>query len=169
MVICFSFVATWLIATAIERTIGLRGSPDEEDHLDAAQQGMSAYDSDAFAMPRTSAAITSAMAGTVVAGGSELRLVSAVLDGGAMDGPSLTDSLLDAGAQTVLSTDAHAFTPESQPHVVRGERRQRQATPLTRLEILVGQDHVAAVTEALRAGAGGPVHVIVQVVADDMS
>ena len=32
-----------------------------------------------------------------------------------------------------------------------------------------GQGQVAAVTEALRAGAGGPVHVIVQVVTDDVS
>jgi len=40
---------------------------------------------------------------------------------------------------------------------------------LTRPEVLVGEDHVAAVTEALRAGAGGPVHVIVQVVANDVS
>jgi len=37
------------------------------------------------------------------------------------------------------------------------------------MEILVGQGQVAAVTEALRAGAGGPVHVIVQVVTDDVS
>jgi len=43
------------------------------------------------------------------------------------------------------------------------------AVPLTRPEVLVGEDHVAAVTEALRAGAGGPVHVIVQVVANDVS
>ena len=45
------------------------------------------------------------------------------------------------------------------------------AVPLTRPEVLVGEDHVAAVTEAPRAGAGagGPVHVIVQVVANDVS
>ncbi|KYH42895.1 ammonium transporter [Branchiibius sp. NY16-3462-2] len=42
-VIAFSFVATWLIAMAIEKTIGLRVDPDDEAHLDATQQGMSAY------------------------------------------------------------------------------------------------------------------------------
>ncbi len=168
-VIAFSFVATWLIATAIERTIGLRGAPDDEDHLDEAQQGMNAYDSEAFATPRSTAALTGTPADPAVAGVADLRLVSAVLDGGAMDGPSLTDALLDAGAQRVLSSDAHAFTSQSRPQVVRGERRQRQPTPLTRLEVLVGHDHVAAVTEALRAGAGGPVHVIVQVVSDDVT
>jgi len=168
-VIAFSFVATWLIATAIERTIGLRGAPDDEDHLDEAQQGMNAYDSEAFATPRSTAALTGTPADPAVAGVADLRLVSAVLDGGAMAGPSLTDALLDAGAQRVLSSDAHAFTSQSRPQVVRGERRQRQPTPLTRLEVLVGHDHVAAVTEALRAGAGGPVHVIVQVVSDDVT
>ena len=40
---------------------------------------------------------------------------------------------------------------------------------MTRLEVLVGEDPVAVVTEALRAGAGGPVHVNVQVVANDVS
>ena len=33
----------------------------------------------------------------------------------------------------------------------------------------MGEDHVTAVTEALRAVALGPVHVIVQVVANDVS
>src|SRR6476659_1657052 len=61
-VIAFSFVATWLIATAIERTIGLRGAPDEEDHRDESQQGMNAYDSEAFATPRSTAAVTSTSA-----------------------------------------------------------------------------------------------------------
>ena len=84
-----------------------------------------------------------------------------------MDGPALTDSLMDAGALRVLSSEAPAFTPDLQPPVVRGARRQQQATPLTRLEVLVGEDNVGAVTEALRAGAGGAVHVIVQVVAND--
>jgi len=167
VVIAFSFVATWLIASAIEHTIGLRGSPEEEDHLDEAQQGMNAYESDAISTPRSAAALAGTTAATVPAGGKGLRLVSAVLDGGAMDGPALTDSLMDAGALRVLSSEAHAFTPDLQPQVVRGERRQQQATPLTRLEVLVGEDHVGAVTEALRAGAGGAVHVIVQVVAND--
>ena len=168
-VIAFSFVATWLIATAIERTIGLRASRDDEDHLDEAQQGMNAYESDAFANPRSTAAVTGNSAGPLVASAADLRLVSAVLDGGAMDGPSLTDALLDAGAQRVLSTDAHAFTSQSQSQVVRGERRQRQSTPLTRLEILVGQEHVAAITEVLRARAGDPAQVLVQAVANEAS
>ncbi len=33
----------------------------------------------------------------------------------------------------------------------------------------MGEDPVAVATEALRAGVGGPVHVIVQVVANDVS
>ena len=167
VVIAFSFVATWLIATVIERTIGLRAAPEDEGHLDEVQQGMNAYDSDAIGVATSALALTGTTAGTVVVGGPDLRLVSAVLDADAMDGPVLADSLLDAGAQRVLSSDAHAFSARSQPQVVRGERRERQATPLTRLEILVGREQVAAVTEVLRARTGGPVHVVVQVVADD--
>ena len=43
VVIAFSFVVTWLIATVIQRTIGLRSDPEDEADLDAVQQGMAAY------------------------------------------------------------------------------------------------------------------------------
>ena len=42
-VVTFSFCASWVIAVAIERTIGLRVAPEDEDHLDQRQQGMDAY------------------------------------------------------------------------------------------------------------------------------
>ncbi|PWJ27486.1 ammonium transporter [Branchiibius hedensis] len=50
-VIAFSFVATWLIAMAIQKTIGLRVDADDEDHLDAVQQAMTAYHDDTAPVP----------------------------------------------------------------------------------------------------------------------
>ncbi|MEI6622126.1 MAG: ammonium transporter [Actinomycetes bacterium] len=43
-VVAFSFVLTWIIATIIDKTIGLRVDPADEDHLDQVQQGQDAYD-----------------------------------------------------------------------------------------------------------------------------
>src|SRR5512132_3314064 len=42
-VVAFSFGAMWLIASAVEKTIGLRVSPATEHDLDVTQEGMSAY------------------------------------------------------------------------------------------------------------------------------
>ena len=43
-VVAFSFVLTWIIATVIQKTIGLRVDPADESHLDQVQQGQDAYD-----------------------------------------------------------------------------------------------------------------------------
>jgi ammonium transporter len=43
VVIAFSFVATYIIATVIQRTVGLRTDPADEARLDEVQQGATAY------------------------------------------------------------------------------------------------------------------------------
>ncbi|MDJ0114100.1 ammonium transporter, partial [Rhodococcus erythropolis] len=43
VVIAFSFVVTWLIATGIEKTIGLKLAPKDQVDIDRRQQGMDAY------------------------------------------------------------------------------------------------------------------------------
>ena len=80
-----------------------------------------------------------------------------------MDGGALTDSLLTAGAQQIVCSDAHVFTASLDSQVVRGERRVAQGTRRTRLEITTGPDHVAGVVAALRENAGRPVEVSVHV------
>ena len=42
-VIAFSFCLTWIIAMAIQKTIGLQVDPADEENLDQHQQGMQAY------------------------------------------------------------------------------------------------------------------------------
>ena len=161
-VIAFSFVLTWLIATGIEHTIGLRVSAEDEEHLDEVQQGMRAYDH---------SPIAGSVAATRVAPSSplivpahsrqDLRVVSAVIDAGDADISLLTDALLSAGAQRIISSDAHVYTATADPLLVRGERR-RQATPRTRLEIVSGAAEADAVRTALRENTTGPVDILVQ-------
>jgi ammonium transporter len=43
VVVAFSFCLTWLIATVVQKTIGLRADPADEGDLDRVQQGMEAY------------------------------------------------------------------------------------------------------------------------------
>lgn len=49
-VIAFSFIATWVIASVVQRTIGLRVESADEDHLDDVQQGVPAYQLDGQGM-----------------------------------------------------------------------------------------------------------------------
>lgn len=164
-VIAFSFVVTWLIAMGVEHTIGLRVSPEDEEHLDETQQDMSAYNDSPFVSSSPSAvAVPGARA--ELRGGQAVRLISAVVDARFMDGNQLTDSLLSAGAEQIISTEAHVYSTSIDSLVVRGERRQQQSAPRTRLEVIVAADRVASVVEALREHAGASVEVFVQETAD---
>ena len=88
-------------------------------------------------------------------------MVSAVIGAGDADISLLTDVLLSAGAQRIISSDAHVYTATADPLLVRGERR-RQATPRTRLEIVSGAAEADAVRTALRENTTGPVDILVQ-------
>lgn len=43
-VVAFAFILTWIIAIVIEKTIGLKVNPTDEDNLDLVQQKSTAYD-----------------------------------------------------------------------------------------------------------------------------
>ena len=161
VVIAFSFVVTWLIAMAIEHTIGLRVTSPDEEHLDEVQQAMPAYDDSPFASSSPSAVAGPTVSSAPARAGQHLRLISAVVDARVMDGNLFTDSLLAAGAQQIVSTDAHVYSASADSLVVRGERRQRQGTPRTRLEVVAGSDRVAPIVAALREHAGTTVEVFV--------
>ena len=161
VVIAFSFIVTWLIAMAIEHTVGLRVASGDEERLDDVQQAMRAYDDSPFASTSSSAVTRPAVAPAQTRRGQDLRLISAVVDARVMDGTVLTDSLLRAGAQQIVSTDALVYTASVDSQVVRGERRQRQGTPRTRLEVAAGSDRVAPVVAALREHAGTTAEILV--------
>ena len=78
-----------------------------------------------------------------------------------MDGNLLTDSLLSAGAQQIVSTDAHVYSASAGSQVVQGERRHQRATSRTRLEVVAGSDRVEPIVAALRAHTGTTVEVFV--------
>ena len=162
-VIAFSFVVTWLIAMGIQHTIGLRVASDDEEHLDEVQQGMRAYDESPFASSGATKRAAPPLALAPTGDEHDLRLITAVVEASAMDGGALTDSLLSAGAQQIVSSDAHVFTASTDSQVVRGERRLAPGAPRTRLEITTSPGHVAGVVAALRENAGLPVDVSVHV------
>ena len=163
VVIAFSFVLTWLLATFIDHSVGLRVSPEEEEHLDEVQQGMRPYDESPFAASSgTRMSAQTAPVLDAIGAGRDLRLVSALVDASDMDGAVLTDSLVAAGALRIVSTQAQVYAAEADVRVVRGESRRPHAVPRTRLEILAGHTEVDAVTAALRENAGTGVETFVQ-------
>lgn len=78
VVVAFSFSVTWIIATIVPRTIGLRVAPADENDLDRAQQALSAYALGRPAsglQPAIGAAVRPAM--PVAAAGGGMKLIRA--------------------------------------------------------------------------------------------
>jgi ammonium transporter len=152
VVVAFSFAMTWVIATAIERTIGLRVDPADEAHLDRTQQGMAAYHdgpepATGVAALAGSTAATPATA-TAPAGGP-LSLVTAVVHGTEPEG--FDEALRAAGATRVLRVEAFVSSPLPELRVVRGEQRRIEAPARLRLEVLTPTASVDAVLAVLDA------------------
>jgi ammonium transporter, Amt family len=171
VVVAFSFVLTWLIATAIERTIGLRVDRADEAHLDLTQQGMAAYHDGpdpatpvpAGTAPADGAATTPAVPAVTASTTGELSLVTAVVDGTGAQG--LDEALLAAGASRVLLSEAFVSSRLPELHVVRGEERRVEAPARLRLEVLTPTASLDAVLAALAAhGASLPDTLVLPVV-----
>jgi hypothetical protein len=151
VVVAFSFAMTWVIATAIERTIGLRVDRADEAHLDRTQQGMAAYHDGpepATGTPAAAIAATAAAPATAPAGGP-LSLVTAVVPGTEPEG--FDEALRAAGATRVLRVEAFVSSPLPELRVVRGEQRRIEAPARLRLEVLTPTASVDAVLAVLDA------------------
>lgn len=149
----FSFGLTWLIATVIQKTIGLRVPAADELKLDQDQQGLEAYHLD----PVTSlpgAASPTARAAAPQAGPTapaeppkltHSRLVTGLLDPELVDSGELRNALLSVGAVSIVVAEAHVSAGTPVPQVVRGYRRNLELVGRLRVDVLVAERDVPAI------------------------
>ncbi len=161
-VVAFSFVLTWLIAMAIEKTVGLRVAPDDEGSLDARQQGMDAYHFSRVLGFGHETAPTAADPGPhrepdvgADAPGRDETLVTALLDPGSIRVADLTRALGDAGARKILVTEVHELAGTVQQVVVRNGVRGTNVVEQLRIEVLVPRRRVDEVKAAFDAHTSG--------------
>ncbi|GAB3160264.1 hypothetical protein GCM10027290_66080 [Micromonospora sonneratiae] len=152
VVVLFSFCLTWLIATAVERTVGLRVPTGDEGNLDQIQQGMDAYHLDP---------VSSLPGGGSPPGGArppvgtrpglteaeQSRVVTGLLDPDLVDSGDLRNALMAAGAASIIVSEAHISTEAPRSQVVRGYRRDLELADRIRVEVLVPDRCVPAVLE----------------------
>jgi Amt family ammonium transporter len=171
----FSFCLTWLLATVIDKTMGLRVRPDQQGSLDQRQQGMDAYHLDEVSsLPGKG---SPGHANGHVAGGrasgqdqprpvpaEASRLVTGLLDPALVHEGDLRDALDDAGARAVTVSEANLYGRSPQSLVVRGYRRDVELTSRLRVEVLVDEQSVPAVLRVLDRFADGTVEGFVETV-----
>jgi len=138
-----------VIAFAIEKTIGLRVSAEEEEHLDLSQQGMSAYQEGPTPPDPTADGATVSAAPKPLEPGNTLYLVTAVLDSGGAAG--VEREVLAAGARRAMLSEVFVTTASSVDQMVRGQKRTMDVTPRVRAEILTPAESLTSVRSALSA------------------
>ena len=154
VVVVFSFSVTWLIAIAVEKTIGLRVSPEDEDDLDQLQEGMSAYAFGRAAGVTQSAGVTKrpALPLPTSADAGKMRLVRALVDH--EDANDIRTVLVEAGAVSIVLSEASLYTATARTEVVRGQRRMVDFETRLRLEVIVGESNVQSVVRAIQQMPG---------------
>lgn len=144
VVIAFSFVVTWLIATGIEKTIGLKLAPKDQVDIDRRQQGMDAYRYNAAFVDAGGAPQTSGFDSGVLVEGAKLvpnlgapkhELITAVLQ--TIESEKLREALLAAGAESIVVSEAHVSASDSASLKFRGQRNDVVFTERLRVEVLV--------------------------------
>jgi ammonium transporter, Amt family len=171
VVVAFSFAVTWLIAIGIEKTIGLRVSPEDEDRLDQVQQGMDAYHfSRASALEGMLGGGNGRPESREVTPGAriEMRLVTAILEIESVRSEELKQALLQAGGVTIVVSEAQIYTNHAEERVVRGDRRVVDLPYRLRVEVLVPEAGVEAVLQALDEFSSGRRDAFVQVIEPSM-
>jgi ammonium transporter, Amt family len=148
VVVAFSFGATWIIATAVARTIGLRVLPADENDLDQTQQAMSAYAlgrPDGGLQPVDGDAVRPAMPMAAVGGG--MKLIRALVEHEDLD--ALRDTLVEAGAVQIVLSEASLYTSTPHTEVFRGQRRKVAFDPRLRLEVTVPKSEAHRMVQAI--------------------
>lgn len=164
-VVAFSLVLSWLIAMGVEKTIGLRVDPADEDSLDLRQQGMDAYHFSRVAGlgGRTDVA-SERPKRHVTRTDADLALTTALLDIDAVDMADLEAELVAKGATTIIVSEANVYEDQGDERVVRGERRVVDLPYRLRVEVVSAKEDTAAVLETLEQytskGSGGFVHAV---------
>ena len=157
VVIAFSFVVTWLIAMGIEKTIGLKLAPEDQVDIDRRQQGMDAYRYnaafvDAGGAPQTSGFDEGAAPKpepdlAVAPGAVKHELITVVLE--SMETEKLRHALVEAGAESIVVSEAHVSAGDSDSINFRGHRNDVVFTERLRVEVLAPADRTQAVLDAL--------------------
>lgn len=159
-VIAFSFCGTWLIAMAIEKTIGLRVDPADEETLDNVQQGMEAYQfsqvlgdaTDVAPAGRSDSPGELLIAGATGRGGT---LLTAVIDLGTSQIGDLKRALVAAGATTLIATEALVYQGDTVETTVRNHARVNDMATKLRVEVVVDPDRLDDVKEAFDRFSSG--------------
>jgi len=168
VVVLFSFLLTWIIATVIQRTIGLRVPPAAEGRLDQEQQGLEAYHLGLVpnlpgraAAGRTAAGRATGQPGPnagspapgPAGGGGQRdqqrpsRLITGLLDPERVDSGELTEALVAAGAGQVVISSVHVHTKRPRPEMFRGVRRDLEFDSRIRVEVLARDGDIPAVLD----------------------
>jgi ammonium transporter len=161
VVVAYAFGMTWVIATTVAKTTGLRVSPEQENDLDQAQEGLTAYAADRQAgespllggapggLRRVDEIVDPAM--REVSADGRLKLVRALVDHNDLD--EIRAALAEAGADQIVVSDAGLYVREPRTAVFRGQRQRVTLDPRLRLEVTVPESDVARVVHAI-SGAG---------------
>ncbi|MDM7990079.1 ammonium transporter [Arthrobacter sp. zg-Y877] len=155
-VVLFSFVLSWIIASLISRTIGLREPGPEQEDLDRVQQDSSGY-SLSGVTARPTAAGRGAVNGSITADprrSAPSHLVSAVVSTERVDG--LRDALLMAGARSLELSDAAVYTGKIRTEAFRSQERRIDFHDRLRVKAAVDEEHEEAVVAVLKRFGAEP-------------
>ena len=163
-VVAFSFVLSWLIAVAVDRTIGLRTRPEDEDNLDAVQESSAAYAFDVVASGQKHGTLNGATPAQALPAPADgrLSLVTALVN--APDPVELRRALTGAGALSIVLSQASLYTGEVRTEVVRGHHIEVDFHDRLRVEVLTGAADVPRVVATLDGFAGADGRGFVQAV-----
>jgi Amt family ammonium transporter len=154
VVVAYAFVLTWLLASAIQLTIGLRVPVGDQTRLDQVQQGLAAYHLDPVSsLPGTAVPATSAGGPSgVPAGhpapppsGADSRLVTGLLDPDLVHSGELRDALQAAGAISIVVAEAYGANGTPATQVFRGYRRELELIDRLRVDVLARERDIPAV------------------------
>ena len=149
VVVAFAFCATWIIAISVARTIGLRVSPSNEERLDATQQAISAYALDAATGAMEPAApVRRAPTSAPPRQAGPMKLIRVLVDH--PDADELRSVLLEAGAASIVLSEASSYTTKPHTEVIRGQSRMVEFEPRVRLEVMAEERDVTRIVDAIR-------------------
>jgi ammonium transporter, Amt family len=148
VVVAYSFGLTWVIATIVAKTIGLRVMPADENNLDRVQEALSAYAPGPPAAVMRPAGDAAKTAMPMAAAGAQMKLIRALVDHEDLD--VLCATLVEAGAVQIVLSEASIYTQAPRTEVFRGQRRTVEFEPRLRLEVTAAESDVPRVLHAIR-------------------
>lgn len=157
-VVAFAFIATLIIAFAIEKTIGLKVPPAEEMDLDRRRQGMDAYQFSPSFVAGAGLA-SGSVDGTEPPAEQQPDRISQPVPGDryemvtvlvrALDVSPLEDALRAAGAVSIVVSEVNAHASQRDSVVMRDNRKEQVLARRLRVEVLVREADVDAVLAAV--------------------